>query len=500
MPSFVRLLAAALAASTALTGAALADCEAFRPLEGKAWVDGSCMETPLGERWWPHPRWGEGDQAGSTNWYTRAEVVQRALAQVKRGQTLKLGQTYTADMPLFGERTFALRIPAAPSGGPLGSNRVLWNDEFVATEIGQVGTQFDGLGHIGVQIGADGDKRAMRFYNGFTAAELIGANGLQALGTERLHPIVARGVLIDVAAARGVEAMEAGDVITLADVRAALAKQGLGDFALQPGDAVLFRTGWERYWIQDNARYNAGAPGIGMLLLERTGEPPVLARGGAGRRDGRGHLARRRGSESRSRLRLLRPHLPAGAPRHREPGEPDPRRAGGAEGLPLRLPLYAGPDPRGDGLDRLPARPVVSGGAGALCLAAVSGCLASHGARQSLGPRELARDLRGRPREDSSMRPTLAPWLVVLAVASGGCATSGDLDALEQRLDALESKASANENRLRSLEERFADVASTADQSVRRAEKAEGEARSAAERADAAARKADAIFRKTVTK
>ena len=58
--------------------------------------------------------------------------------------------------------------------------------------------------------------------------------------------------------------MDAGEVITMQDVRAALARQGLADFKLQPGDAVLFRTGWAKYWMEDNDKYNAGSPGIGM--------------------------------------------------------------------------------------------------------------------------------------------------------------------------------------------------------------------------------------------
>lgn len=247
-----------------LAAPASADCEAYRELQHKSWVDGDCMETPLGERWWPHPRWGADDEAGSTNWYTQPAVVQRALAQIEQGRTMKIGHAYETAMPLFGSRQFTLRIPGAPTGGVLGGNRVIYMDEFLATEVGQVGTQFDGLGHIGVAVGGDGDKAQMRFYNGFTGQDVIDPYGLRRLGSEKLHPIVARGVLIDVAAARSVEAMAAGEVITLADVRRALERQGMADFELEPGDAVLFRTGWERYWIEDNDTYNNGCPGIGM--------------------------------------------------------------------------------------------------------------------------------------------------------------------------------------------------------------------------------------------
>ncbi len=255
--------------------AAHGDCDAFEHLKGKSWVDGDCMETPLGERWWPHRRWGAGDQAGSTNWYTQPEVVARALAMVKQGRVLKLGQIYEAGMPLFGERRFTLRIPGAPTGGVLGGNRALWMDEFLATEVSQVGTQFDGLGHVGVAVGGDGDKSEMRFYNGFSGQEVVDAYGLKQLGAEKLHPIVARGVLIDVAAARGVETMAAGEVITMADVRRALSRQGMADFELEAGDAVLFRTGWEHYWIEDNDTYNAGCPGIGMEVARWLAEAEV---------------------------------------------------------------------------------------------------------------------------------------------------------------------------------------------------------------------------------
>jgi kynurenine formamidase len=279
MHHFTPILILAVAGSL-LAAPALADCEAFRQLAGKSWVDGDCMETPLGERWWPNPLWGEGDQAGSTNWYTRPEVVKRALAEIEKGETLKIGQLYTADMPFYGDRGFLFRIPGAPAGGPLGGNRVVYNDDFLAAEISQVGTQFDGLGHIGVQVGADGDKAQMRFYNGYTSQQINTPTGLAELGAEKLHPIVARGILIDVAAARGVESMEAGDVITLADVRSALAKQGMSDFELLPGDAVLFRTGWEKYWIVDNAKYNDGCPGIGMEVARWLAEAKVGVTGG----------------------------------------------------------------------------------------------------------------------------------------------------------------------------------------------------------------------------
>ena len=240
-----------------------AECSAedWSGCAGKPWVDGDVMETPLGSKWWPNPMWGEGDEAGSTNWYTKPEVTLRALAQVETGQVYSLGHPYTSEMPLFGQRKFSLRIPATPTGGPFGANKLVYHDEFLATEIGQVGTQFDGLGHIGVQLGADGDRNNMHWYNGFTNTEVGSAYGLKKLGVEKLHPIVARGVLIDLVGVLG--DMEAGQAATMADVRAALERQGMADFQFEAGDAILFRYGWERYW-SDPDKFNEGCPGVDM--------------------------------------------------------------------------------------------------------------------------------------------------------------------------------------------------------------------------------------------
>ena len=166
-------------------------------------------------------------------------------------------------MPLYGTRSFSVIIPGAPTGGPFGSNRLVYHDEFVAGQIGQVGTQFDGLGHVGFQRGRDGDRAEMRFYNGFTEHEIASPDGLRKLGVEHVRPLVTRGHLVDVAALKG-RMLEGGEEITVGDLRAALARQGLREDDITPGDAVLFHTGWGRLWMKDNAKYGATCPGIGL--------------------------------------------------------------------------------------------------------------------------------------------------------------------------------------------------------------------------------------------
>ncbi|MFP6779477.1 MAG: hypothetical protein VB916_04235, partial [Alphaproteobacteria bacterium] len=97
MNKLLLAVASAIAFTFVWISASYADghCEKYAGLKGKAWVDGDCMETPLGEKWWPHPIWGADDQAGSTNWYKKPEVVKRALAMVKEGNTMQLGHPYT---------------------------------------------------------------------------------------------------------------------------------------------------------------------------------------------------------------------------------------------------------------------------------------------------------------------------------------------------------------------------------------------------------------------
>ncbi|MBI3988720.1 MAG: cyclase family protein, partial [candidate division NC10 bacterium] len=212
-------------------------------------------------KWWPS-RWGPGDEAGASNWMTPAKVLE-AVKLITTGKVYRVGKVYEAGMPLFGQRVFSLRIPATPTGGPFGKNKLIYHDEFLSTEIGQVGTQFDGLGHIGVQVGAPGDMKEMRFYNGFTEAEMASPYGLQKLGVENVKPFFTRGILIDVAGSKG-RMLDKGEEITLADVRGALAKEGLSEASIRPGDAVLFNTGWGSLWKVDNARFNSGQPGIGL--------------------------------------------------------------------------------------------------------------------------------------------------------------------------------------------------------------------------------------------
>jgi kynurenine formamidase len=168
-------------------------------------------------------------------------------------------------MPKFGQRTFNVRT--TPVDGVFGTNRLVGHEEFLAAEVAQTGTQFDGLGHIGIQMGKPGDLTETRFYNGFTELEIINTYGLKKLGIENCKPIFTRGHLFDVEAVKGAP-MDAGQEITVADLRAAMQKQNMKEDDIKEGDALFFNTGWGKLWMKNNDKYNSGEPGIGLEVAK----------------------------------------------------------------------------------------------------------------------------------------------------------------------------------------------------------------------------------------
>jgi kynurenine formamidase len=192
----------------------------------------------------------------------RPATVMRAAQLIKTGQVVELGRVLESSMPLFGTRRF--EIHTKRTGPPLGGNKRRSNEELVVTEIGQVGTQFDMFPHqtIGNQ-----------FYNCFDNDEIATRNGFTKLGVEKIGTLFARGVLIDVAALKGVQMLPAGYEITAADLQSGLQRQGV---SLQAGDAVLIHTGYGKLWNVDNVTYNKDTPGIGAPAAEWLAKQDVM--------------------------------------------------------------------------------------------------------------------------------------------------------------------------------------------------------------------------------
>jgi kynurenine formamidase len=200
-------------------------------------------------------KWGSSDERGSGNHMRNPQVVLRAARLIKTGEVIELGHVLGPAMPFFGTRIFNLHTKRTFMN--TGRNTRGSNEEVVTSEIGQVGTQFDGFAHQ-----SHGDSH----YNCFKTSEIATRSGFTKLGVQNAPSFFTRGVLIDVAALKGVEMLGDSYEITVADLEQALAKQG--NMRLQPGDAAIIHTGWGKLYGKDNARFVKTTPGIGVAAAE----------------------------------------------------------------------------------------------------------------------------------------------------------------------------------------------------------------------------------------
>jgi len=110
------------------------------------------------------------------------------------------------------------------------------------------GTHIDALSH---------QADALTLCGGVPVGDVQTSRGFTEHGAEKIPPIVAPGVLLDVAALEGVEALGPGHVVTDTDLAACCRHQGV---EVSPGSVALVRTGNGRFW-GDEGRYLAG-PGM----------------------------------------------------------------------------------------------------------------------------------------------------------------------------------------------------------------------------------------------
>ena len=180
-------------------------------------------------------KWGSNDELGAANYITPQSVL-AATKLVKMGQTHPLGIVVEPGMPAFPPRSVSLQIvsPGQQNGRDLTKDfgwPAVYNDDLAQLWFG-VGPQLDGLGHLG-------EKNL--YYNCNHAFDFVTLTGLTKLGTDKVPPMVARGVLIDMAKHFKVASMAPGQAITPADIDAAMKAQGV---QIRQGDVVLFHTGY----------------------------------------------------------------------------------------------------------------------------------------------------------------------------------------------------------------------------------------------------------------
>jgi kynurenine formamidase len=180
--------------------------------------------------------WGPADEIGALNLMTDASRL-GILARVSAGKVYDLGVDLFVGMPTccgpFGDPPYQIWMTHAPARSS--SKGMSYSGDGLSM-YSHVGTHIDALNHFGLNG---------QIWNEVSADEALGARGWTKSGADKYPPIIARGVLVDVARAKGVDRLPASYAITAADLQEALEKQRT---KLAPGDVVLLRTGLMTLW------------------------------------------------------------------------------------------------------------------------------------------------------------------------------------------------------------------------------------------------------------
>jgi len=205
--------------------------------------------------------WGAKDEIGRLNLIT-PESRAAIMARVSGAQAYDLAVEYFVGMPSWqaaGDPPYQMWMTHTPHGNVIADpmqvgepmNQHVSYSGSAVSMYAHMGTHIDALNHFGL----DG-----RIWNGFRADQHLGDRGWNVTGAEKLPPIIARGVLIDVAAAKGLEMLPDSYRVTRADLREALKQQNV---VLEKGDVVLIRTGRMRDYEKAQA-YMANPPGLSL--------------------------------------------------------------------------------------------------------------------------------------------------------------------------------------------------------------------------------------------
>ena len=254
-------------------------------------LPGPTYDAPLTENWAPSKYWGAGDKAGSANHMKNPANIKRALATVKQFRAISIGKYYHREAPAFGPRGWNMTIPGTPTGGPFGANALFYHDEMVTTEIGQIQTQFDGPGHIGVNT-----SEGMYMYNGFNPMSENGYErgaggrvvGMGDAGVEHVAEtgFVCRLVVLDAVAYKKKigqisaaaemlpiprSSADVGGIVTADDIDGILKMQGLDPIG--SGDCVALHTGQGNTWSNDRYKSMSSEERAAARAIFAQGEP-----------------------------------------------------------------------------------------------------------------------------------------------------------------------------------------------------------------------------------
>ncbi len=202
-------------------------------------------------------RWGTDDEIGTINLIT-PEVVKKAAACIRSGKRFSLALPLSADGPQTGAipgRINPLKTMVAINDAFTGDPTAFCTSDDVVTMGLQAATHWDSLAHVSYDN---------RLYNGFPASSIT-AHGAARCGIDKIATLVSRGVLLDVARAKGMERLEPGYALRPSDLDAAEAQAKV---AVGPGDIVLLRTGqMQLLKAGDKVAYGVPNPGPSMMTV-----------------------------------------------------------------------------------------------------------------------------------------------------------------------------------------------------------------------------------------
>ncbi len=220
--------------------------------------------------------YGPEDQLGALNKMTAASRAQ-ILSRADASRVYDLSIDYFVGMPSFqaaGDPAYQIFMSHTPGGtvvdnlngvGDEINQRVCYSGDVVFMYT-HTGTHIDSLNHFGV----DG-----KIYNGFRPEDHLGSRHWTKGGAEQIPPIVARGLMLDIAALKQVECLPPSYAITIEDCKQELERTGL---AIEEGDVVFVRTGRMRYW-PDGSKTLGNPPGLSLEAARWLTSAGILAIG-----------------------------------------------------------------------------------------------------------------------------------------------------------------------------------------------------------------------------
>ncbi|MFJ6935356.1 cyclase family protein [Streptomyces sp. NPDC101132] len=203
-------------------------------------------------------RWGADDEIGTLNLITD-EVVRAAAAGVTSGRRVPLALPLKEDGVQAGMipgRINPLHTMVQINQEIFGPGTVACSDDAVTMGL-QAATHWDALTHV---------SHSGKIYNGRPADTITPHTRAQYSGIEKAGPIVSRGVLLDVARAKGLDRLPGNHAVTPEDLAEA---EEFGRVTVRAGDIVLVRTGQiQVYLAGDKHGYGFPSPGLSVRTPE----------------------------------------------------------------------------------------------------------------------------------------------------------------------------------------------------------------------------------------